>query len=84
MNKFSILYLLFTFILLTGCYTEADKSYEGRSWAYRELYKHLRKGGVFLSDDIGDNSAYQDFCEENEIESLIVEFEGKYVGVFVK
>ncbi len=63
---------------------DSDKSYEGRSWAYRELYKHLRKGGVFLSDDIGDNSAYQDFCEENEIESTIVGFEGKYVGVFVK
>lgn len=63
---------------------DSDKSYEGRTWAYKELYKHLRKGGVFLSDDIGDNSAYQDFCESLQIDSTIVEFEGKFVGVFIK
>lgn len=63
---------------------DSDKSYEGRTWAYQELYQHLRKGGVFLSDDIGDNSAYQDFCEQHQIDTTIVEFEGKYVGVFVK
>ena len=63
---------------------DSDKSYDGRVWAYNELYKHLRKGGVFLSDDIGDNSAYQDFCEINNIESTVVEFKGKFVGVFIK
>jgi hypothetical protein len=63
---------------------DSDKSYEGRTWAYHQLYKHLRKDGVFISDDIGDNSAYQDFCEELKIDSTIVEFEGKFVGVFVK
>ena len=63
---------------------DSDKSYEGRTWAYNELYKHLRKGGVFLSDDIGDNSAYQDFCEKNSIETSVVEFEGKFVGLFIK
>lgn len=63
---------------------DSDKSYNGRVWAYNELYKHLRSGGVFISDDIGDNSAYQDFCEKNQIETTVVEFEGKYVGVFIK
>ena len=63
---------------------DSDKSYEGRTWAYNELYKHLRNGGVFISDDIGDNSAYQDFCEQNGIDSTVIEFEGKFVGVFVK
>lgn len=63
---------------------DSDKSYNGRIWAYDELYKHLRKGGVFISDDIGDNSAYQDFCEKNNINTTVVEFEGKYVGVFIK
>lgn len=63
---------------------DSDKSYEGRSWAYKELYKHLRKGGVFMSDDIGDNSAYQDFCEKLAIDSTVVEFEGKFVGIFIK
>lgn len=63
---------------------DSDKSYEGRTWAYQELYKHLRKGGVFISDDIGDNSAYQDFCESLQIDSTVMEFEGKFVGVFIK
>ncbi|WP_228445920.1 class I SAM-dependent methyltransferase [Chryseobacterium gleum] len=63
---------------------DSDKSYNGRIWAYDELYKHLKKGGVFISDDIGDNSAYQDFCEKNNINTTVVEFEGKYVGVFIK
>lgn len=63
---------------------DSDKSYNGRFWAYTELYKHLRTGGVFMSDDIGDNSAYQDFCEKNNLETTVVEYEGKYIGVFVK
>lgn len=63
---------------------DSDKSYEGRIWAYQQLYKHLRNGGVFISDDIGDNSAYEDFCAEINIDSTVVEFEGKFVGVFVK
>lgn len=63
---------------------DSDKSYNGRLWAYNELYKHLRKGGVFISDDIGDNSAYQDFCEKNDIETTVIEYEGKYIGVFIK
>lgn len=63
---------------------DSDKSYEGRSWAYQILYNNLRKGGVFISDDIGDNSAFQDFCERLKTEPVIVLFEGKFVGVFVK
>ena len=63
---------------------DSDKSYNGRIWAYNELYRHLRKGGVFISDDIGDNSAYQDFCEKNNIDTTILEYEGKYIGVFIK
>jgi predicted O-methyltransferase YrrM len=63
---------------------DSDKAYEGMFWAYGELYKHLRKGGVFISDDINDNSAFQDFCEKNAIEPTVISFEGKYIGVFVK
>lgn len=63
---------------------DSDKSYEGRAWAYNELYLCLRKGGVFISDDIGDNSAFQDFCENKNLYPTIIEFEGKFVGVFVK
>jgi predicted O-methyltransferase YrrM len=63
---------------------DSDKSYNGMLWAYNKLYAHLRSGGVFISDDIGDNSAYQDFCEKNNIDTTVIEIDGKYVGVFVK
>lgn len=63
---------------------DSDKSYEGMKWAYETLYPRLRKGGVFISDDINDNSAFQDFCEQENIIPTVVEFEGKFVGVFVK
>lgn len=70
--------------LMDVVHYDSDKGYEGRTWAYQELYKHLRNGGVFISDDIGDNSAYQDFCAKMNIDSTVVKFEGKYVGIFVK
>lgn len=63
---------------------DSDKSYNGRMWAYNEIYGKLKSGGVFISDDIGDNSAYQDFCEKNNIETTVIEYQGKYIGVFIK
>lgn len=63
---------------------DSDKSYEGMKWAYETLYPKLRKGGVFISDDINDNSAFQDFCEQKKIVPTVVKFEEKFVGVFVK
>ena len=63
---------------------DSDKAYNGMFWAYKELYGKLRKGGVFISDDINDNSAFQDFCDEQKITPTIISFEGKYIGVFVK
>ncbi|WP_162087602.1 class I SAM-dependent methyltransferase [Chryseobacterium aquaeductus] len=63
---------------------DSDKSYEGMMWAYKTLYPKLRKGGVFISDDINDNSAFQDFCEQEKIVPTVVEFERKFVGIFVK
>jgi len=63
---------------------DSDKSYHGRMWAYHKIYKRLRPGAVFISDDIGDNSAYQDFCNRMNISTLVVEYNGKYIGVFVK
>ena len=63
---------------------DSDKSYEGMKWAYETLFPYVNKGGIFISDDINDNSAFQDFCEQQNIEPTVVEFEGKFVGVIVK
>lgn len=63
---------------------DSDKAYEGMFWAYGKLYQHLRQGGVFISDDINDNSAFQDFCETHAIKPTVVSFEGKFIGIFIK
>lgn len=53
------------------------------SWAkFNVIYGELL-WGMFISDGIRDNSADEDFCENN-ILTIIVEFEGKFVGTFVK
>ncbi len=67
------------------CHYDSDKSYSGRMWAYPKLWKALRKGGIFISDDLGDNLAFKDFCEQIGEEPLIVEEgKGRYLGVLVK
>jgi hypothetical protein len=63
---------------------DSDKSYEGMKWAYETLFPHVKKGGVFISDDINDNSAFQDFCEQMNIKPTVVGFEGRFVGLFIK
>ena len=63
---------------------DSDKAYNGMIWAYGELYNHLRKGGVFISDDINDNAAFQDFCQSKNIQPTIISFEEKVIGVILK
>ncbi len=63
---------------------DSDKTYNGRMWAYPILWKKLKTGGCFMSDDISDNSAFMDYCIQNKFEPLIVGFDGKYAGVIFK
>jgi hypothetical protein len=63
---------------------DSDKSYNGRMWAYGVLWEKVKNGGVFMSDDIGDNAAFMDYCTQNKREPIIVEFDGKYAGIIVK
>lgn len=63
---------------------DSDKSYKGRMWAYPILWGELRNGGVLMSDDIGDNAAFMDFCKVNNFTPYIVGFDGKYAGFIIK
>ena len=63
---------------------DSDKTYDGRMWAYNILWKKLRKGGVFMSDDIMDNSAFKDFCEANNLQAHVIGFDDKYAGIVLK
>ena len=66
------------------CHYDSDKSYVGRTWAYPRLWRALRSGGWFVSDDIQDNVAFDDFAESLGLSPLIVECGGKFVGVIQK
>jgi predicted O-methyltransferase YrrM len=66
------------------CHYDSDKSYVGRMWAYPRLWRALRAGGWFVSDDIQDNVAFQNFAESLGLSPLIVECGGKFVGVIQK
>lgn len=63
---------------------DSDKSYDGRIWAYNLLFSKVREGGIFMSDDIGDNAAFKDFCETKGLKPYVVEFDGKYAGLIIK
>lgn len=63
------------------CHYDSDKSYEGRQYAYSLMWKVLRPGGVFISDDIQDNLAFRDFMDSVGAPFAVTESQGKYVGI---
>jgi predicted O-methyltransferase YrrM len=72
------------------CHYDSDKSYEGRCIAYPMLWNKLRSRGIFMSDDIGDNTAFRDFSEELGLSPIVLKSAGagasndRYVGLLLK
>lgn len=66
------------------CHYDSDKSYWGRHWAYPILWQALRPGGVFISDDIQDNFAFDDFAQKHGLSAFVLEYEQKYIGIVKK
>jgi hypothetical protein len=66
------------------CHYDSDKSYTGRTWASPLLWKALKEGGYFVSDDINDNLAFSHFCKAVNREPVIIKHQDKYVGVIIK
>jgi predicted O-methyltransferase YrrM len=66
------------------CHYDSDKSFSGRMWAYPRLWKALRSGGIFISDDIGDNLGFVFFANSVAGEPIVVLSHEKYVGILVK
>lgn len=70
--------------VIDWCHYDSDKSYWGRRYAYPRLWAALRPGGVFLSDDIQDNHAFQAFVEARGLTYAVVASGDKYVGLIRK
>jgi predicted O-methyltransferase YrrM len=66
------------------CHYDSDKSYSGRMWTYPRLWEALCTGGLFISDDIGDNMGFADFARSVAIEPIVVRSGEKYVGILIK
>ena len=66
------------------CHYDSDKSYTGRMWSSPILWKALKVGGLFISDDINDNLAFKHFCKSVDRKPIIIEHLGKYVGIIQK
>lgn len=73
------------------CHYDSDKSYEGKLWTYSRLWNVLRLGGIFISDDVGDDLAFRDFCHFIDHQPVITRMPAtggskgtKYVGIVVK
>jgi predicted O-methyltransferase YrrM len=69
---------------LDMCHYDSDKSYDGRTWAYSLLWRAIKPGGFFISDDIGDNTAFRDFSRSIERPPVVIRHRDKYIGVLVK
>lgn len=72
------------FSAIDMCHYDSDKSYQGRMWAYPMLWKKITSGGLFISDDIGDNIAFKEFAENVGVDPFVVKMKNQYVGVLVK
>ena len=66
------------------CHYDSDKSYQGRQYAYPLLWAALEPGGIFISDDIGDNLGFAEFAEGAGAPFAITASEGKFVGILRK
>ena len=66
------------------CHYDSDKTYYGRLWSYKLIFKNLRNKGLLISDDINDNEAFIDFAKKNNKEVYIIKGIKNYVGVIIK
>ena len=66
------------------CHYDSDKSYTGRMFAYPILWKALKEGGIFISDDVADNQAFRIFCERIKVTPIIAKTKYRYIGIIFK
>lgn len=68
------------------CHYDSDKTYSGRMWAYPLLWNALKPGGILVSNDIEDNTAFKDFAVKIGKVPIIVKekHNDRFVGILKK
>ena len=63
---------------------DSDKTYAGQRWALSKMWPALRPGGVLIMDDIQYQTAFRDFAATVGPSPIVVQGEGKLIGVIAK
>ena len=61
---------------------DSDKSYSGRQSAFETVRNKLSRNAIVIFDDIQDNLHFKDLVTSENVDFSVLEFEGKYLGVF--
>ena len=60
---------------------DSDKSYSGRSFAIKTLWKKFSKKCIIIFDDIQDNLYFKNFVKKNNLKFTVINFENKFIGI---
>ncbi|MCX8171860.1 MAG: class I SAM-dependent methyltransferase [Candidatus Bathyarchaeota archaeon] len=55
-------------------------TYECMIFEYKSVWPFIRKGGFLLSDDVDQNLAFRDFCQNISKDAIIVYLSGNFAG----
>ena len=66
------------------CHYDSDKSWWGRAYAFPLLWKALKPGGLFISDDIQDNMFFAEFVKLKSLPFAVTKSDGKFIGLIRK
>lgn len=60
---------------------DSDKSYSGRSFAFRTLSTHLTPRSLVIMDDMQDNFFFRDYVQRTQADFRVFAFGRKFVGL---
>jgi len=63
---------------------DSDHSYKIQMLEYQSAWKHLRPGGVLVSDDISWSNAFVDFCSDKGLAPVVLSEAPKVAGAVLK
>jgi len=60
-------------------------TYKNMMFEFETAWPYITNGGFLISDDIGDNNAFHDFCTKMKLDSIILKQKtGSYLGIIKK